>query len=106
MDPTASYVYGISFGQLLPVRTVNCHQITISMQGWAGIDEGWIFGEWETGPWLGFDFVCLLRFIQILIYSHRLGFRSTKKEKGSYSWLGFGDGTGGDHMVKTSFLGQ
>ena len=23
-------------------------------QGWMGIDEGWIFGEWETGPWLGF----------------------------------------------------
>ena len=23
MDPTASYVYGISFGQLLPVRPVN-----------------------------------------------------------------------------------
>ena len=21
-------------------------------QGWMGIDEGWIFGEWETGPWL------------------------------------------------------
>ena len=46
--------------------------------------------------------ICL--FVQILIYSHRLGFRSTKKEKGSYSWLGFGDGTGGDHMVKTSFF--
>ena len=44
-----------------------------------GIDEGWIFGEWETGPWLGF--------------------RSTEKEAGSYSWLGFGDGAGGDHMV-------
>ena len=45
--------------------------------------------------------ICL--FVKILIYSHRLGFRSTKKEKGSYSWLGFGDGTGGDHMVKTFF---
>ena len=49
-----------------------------------GIDEGWIFGEWETGPWLGF--------------------RSTEKEAGSYSWLGFGDGAGGDHMVKTQLL--
>ena len=49
-----------------------------------GIDEGWIFGEWETGPWLGF--------------------RSTEKEAGSYSWLGFGDGTGGDHLV-TALLG-
>ena len=85
MDPSSSYVYGFSFGQLLPVRPlipIFCSVLPSElMQGWFGIDEGWIFGEWETGPWLGF--------------------RSTEKEAGSYSWLGFGDGAGGDHMVKT-----
>ena len=84
MDPSSSYVYGFSFGQLLPVRPdfyTILLRVTIWLKGWFGIDEGWIFGEWETGPWLGF--------------------RSTEKEAGSYSWLGFGDGAGGDHMVKT-----
>ena len=21
---------------------------------WSGIEQGWIYGEWETGPWWGF----------------------------------------------------
>ena len=23
-------------------------------QDWTDIDEGWLYGEWETGPWWGF----------------------------------------------------
>ena len=50
-------------------------------QGWMGIDEGWIFGEWETGPWLGFRLCFFLQqlsntqlgfFSATAIYLHRL----------------------------------
>ena len=40
-------------------------------QGWMGIDEGWIFGEWETGPWLGFRlsfFLQQLSNIQLFVF--------------------------------------
>ena len=35
------------------------HQIANTMcivhrhQDWTDINEGWLYGEWETGPWLG-----------------------------------------------------
>ena len=35
------------------------HQIPNAMyhhhQDWTDLDEGWLYGEWETGPWLGFS---------------------------------------------------
>ena len=141
MDPGSSYVYGFSFGQLLPVGlVVFCvfSEFQLFAQGWMGIDEGWIFGEWETGPWLGFRLSFFLQqlsntqlfffffqlpytyiglFLQIpytckgcvfcnchilalaVFFTCQIVFRSTEKEAGSYSWLGFGDGAGGDHMV-------
>ena len=23
-------------------------------QDWTDLDEGWMFGQWESGPWLGY----------------------------------------------------
>ena len=26
----------------------------MTFQDWTDLDEGWMFGQWESGPWLGF----------------------------------------------------
>ena len=36
-------------------------------QDWTDIDEGWLYGEWETGPWHGFH--------------------TKEKEFGAYGWV-------------------
>ena len=28
--------------------------MTITGQDWSDMDEGWLYGEWETGPWWAF----------------------------------------------------
>ena len=28
--------------------------MTITWQDWSDMDEGWLYGEWETGPWWAF----------------------------------------------------
>ena len=26
----------------------------VATQDWSDMDEGWLYGEWETGPWWAF----------------------------------------------------
>ena len=49
MKPKSSYAFGFSFGTLLGVRGLGMHD----GQDWGGMEQGWLYGEWETGPWWG-----------------------------------------------------
>ena len=37
------------------------------IQDWTDVDEGWFFGEWESGPWHGY--------------------RTKEKAFGAYGWV-------------------
>ena len=39
----------------------------LGAQDWTDLDEGWMFGQWESGPWLGYH--------------------SKKNTFGSYGWV-------------------
>ena len=82
MKPKSSYAFGFGFGTVLPVNCLTilnffsasgfemqkilAKSIFYAMQhmkslrtkmfhkDWSGIEQGWIYGEWETGPWWGF----------------------------------------------------
>ena len=84
MKPKSSYAFGFGFGTVLPVnfsslslwiasgfkiskRLAPLSSVYIScktkgenlkkqvlIKDWSGIEQGWIYGEWETGPWWGF----------------------------------------------------
>ena len=68
MNPVvSSYAFGLFFGSLLPVRVssillemslqdilLNIVIRLLSLQDWTDMDEGWLYGEWETGPWWAF----------------------------------------------------
>ena len=84
MKPKSSYAFGFGFGTVLPVnfsslslwiasgfkiskRMAPLSSVYIScktkgenlkkqvlIKDWSGIEQGWIYGEWETGPWWGF----------------------------------------------------
>ena len=68
MNPVvSSYAFGLFFGSLLPVRVssillemslqdilLNFVIRLLSLQDWTDMDEGWLYGEWETGPWWAF----------------------------------------------------
>merc|ERR1719234_1505902 len=43
------------------------------------MDEGWLYGEWETGPWWAFH--------------------TKEKAVGSYGWLGLGTGMRGPQLT-------
>ena len=61
----AAFAYSLYFGTLLPVDLIVksssrkppiISPIIISdhHKDWTDVDEGWFYGEWETGPWHGF----------------------------------------------------
>ena len=68
MKPKSSYAFGFGFGTVLPVnfsslslwsasiktKGENLKKKNILIKDWSGIEQGWIYGEWETGPWWGF----------------------------------------------------
>jgi len=49
------------------------------LDDWSELDEGFLYGEWETGPWWGY--------------------RTKGKAPASYGWVGLGDSGGSDHGV-------
>ena len=52
--------------------------MTITGQDWSDMDEGWLYGEWETGPWWAFhDKVFLLIAF----------FRPPENETGKREWF-------------------
>ena len=90
MKPKSSYAFGFGFGTVLPVFQWHCmicakYYLRYSTestwkpndflwQDWSGIEQGWIYGEWETGPWWGF--------------------RTKEKEAGKYGSVGLNFGLG------------
>ena len=77
--PKSSYAFAFFFGSLLPVdysyHAFDMHYTTDMagaslnlwifgkviyhlweelLQDWSDMDEGWLYGEWETGPWWAF----------------------------------------------------
>ena len=56
MSPKSYAAFGFSFGKLLPVRQFASVDVALDifLEDWDGLEEGWLYGEWETGPWVGF----------------------------------------------------
>ena len=71
--PKFSYAFAFFFGSLLPVirhhlipktflgwlykKKITLHlppKTSVAIQDWSDMDEGWLYGEWETGPWWAF----------------------------------------------------
>ena len=80
-----------------------------SHQDWSGIEQGWIYGEWETGPWWGFRTkgkeagkYGLVGSIFGLQYDFDGGSQEKKCERSKIAicrWVGLGEGMRSDHMV-------
>lgn len=49
------------------------------LDDWSELKEGFMYGEWETGPWWGY--------------------RTKDKAPAAYGWVGLGDSGGSDHGV-------
>ena len=54
----------------------------VSTQDWSDMDEGWLYGEWETGPWWAFHtkvlvFIGLVNFYLPFLFKSLLEKAST-----------------------------
>ena len=54
--------------------------MTITWQDWSDMDEGWLYGEWETGPWWAFHDKVFSYFLITI-------FRKPENERESWSTL-------------------
>ena len=130
MNPVvSSYAFGLFFGSLLPVRVssillemslqdilLNFVIRLLSPQDWTDMDEGWLYGEWETGPWWAFHtkvkdgsrelichILCAANLCFIFSFHSQTGifmicYAMKEKDVGSYGWLGLGTGMRGPQV--------
>ena len=90
------------------------------------MDEGWLYGEWETGPWWAFHTkvkdgsrelichnvtyyvlqICVLPFFPFSTSVFMICCAMKEKDVGSYGWLGLGTGMRGPQvfLVTTNFF--
>ena len=52
MSPKSYAAIGFSFGKLIPVREFASLNVVLNIF-WNGLEEGWLYGEWEIGPCWG-----------------------------------------------------